>query len=123
MKTRILEREGIKGAGASADKCLKELGLHRYVAEIVSKRVPLSDIDAFLNPDIRDMHSPDLFNDMGKAVELIHKAVRENRQICVYGDYDVDGICWKRQVPVRYHPELPKDHLLKFVLKFKRIIA
>lgn len=93
MKTRILEREGIKGAGASADKCLKELGLHRYVAEIVSKRVPLSDIDAFLNPDIRDMHSPDLFNDMGKAVDLIHKAVRENRKICVYGDYDVDGIC------------------------------
>ncbi len=48
---------------------------------------------AFLYPDIKNMADPFLLNDMEKAIDRIHSAVENNEHICVYGDYDVDGIC------------------------------
>jgi single-stranded-DNA-specific exonuclease len=38
-------------------------------------------------------HDPLLLGDMATAVERIRTAVADGRRICVYGDYDVDGIC------------------------------
>lgn len=52
------------------------------------------DIDAFLEPEYsRDAHDPFLFRDMRKAVERIATALRQPEKICVYGDYDADGVC------------------------------
>ena len=34
-----------------------------------------------------------LLPDMEQAIARIHRAVQEQEQICIYGDYDVDGIC------------------------------
>lgn len=51
-------------------------------------------IDEFLNPDYStDIHDPYLFNDMGKAVDIIFKAIAEQKNITVHGDYDADGVC------------------------------
>lgn len=51
------------------------------------------DIDQFLNPDYsRDIHDPYLFNNMQKAVERIFEAKKNKEKICVFGDYDVDGV-------------------------------
>ncbi len=48
---------------------------------------------AYINPDYeRDLHDPFLMLDMEKAVERIKKAVQNNENIIVYGDYDCDGI-------------------------------
>jgi single-stranded-DNA-specific exonuclease len=38
-------------------------------------------------------HDPNLLGDMEAAVARIRAAVAERQQICVHGDYDVDGIC------------------------------
>ena len=38
------------------------------------------------------MHDPFLMADMDKAVERLSRAVQEDEQIAVYGDYDCDGI-------------------------------
>ena len=38
-------------------------------------------------------HDPHLLGDVAAAVERIRAAVEDGRRICVYGDYDVDGIC------------------------------
>ncbi|KAA3624652.1 MAG: single-stranded-DNA-specific exonuclease RecJ [Flavobacterium sp.] len=45
----------------------------------------------FFRPDLSKLHNPLLMQDMNKAVERIEKAIENEENILVYGDYDVDG--------------------------------
>ena len=45
----------------------------------------------FFRPDLNDLHDPFLMKDMEKAVSRIKDAVKNQENILVYGDYDVDG--------------------------------
>jgi len=45
----------------------------------------------FFRPELRDLHDPYLMKDMEKAVARIEKAIQNNENILVFGDYDVDG--------------------------------
>ena len=47
----------------------------------------------FMYPDISMLRDPFGLPDMDKAVARIETAVESGESICVYGDYDVDGIC------------------------------
>lgn len=47
---------------------------------------------AFLEPTLSGLHDPFLFEQMQDAVDCIFAAVDMGEKICVYGDYDVDGI-------------------------------
>ncbi len=49
-------------------------------------------IEKYLNPSIRDLHDPFLFEDMHDVVDKINKHIENNAKILVFGDYDVDGI-------------------------------
>lgn len=46
---------------------------------------------AFFRPSLTDLHDPYLMKDMDKAVARIEKAIENNENILVFGDYDVDG--------------------------------
>lgn len=46
---------------------------------------------AFFRPTISDIHSPFEMKDMQKAVDKIVAAIKSNKKILIYGDYDVDG--------------------------------
>lgn len=45
----------------------------------------------FFRPTLDDLHDPYLMKDMDKAVLRIEKAISDNENILVFGDYDVDG--------------------------------
>ncbi len=48
--------------------------------------------EAFLNPGVHSLHDPLLLNDMDRAAARLRAAMEAGEAICVYGDYDVDGV-------------------------------
>src|SRR5436190_1635356 len=48
---------------------------------------------AFLEAKMGSLHDPELLPGAVLAAERIVSAIRENRKIVIYGDYDVDGVC------------------------------
>lgn len=63
------------------------------VAQLLMTRgVSADEISKHSQPTMREfLPDPSQFRDMDKAAERIAKAIKENEQITVYGDYDVDG--------------------------------
>lgn len=49
------------------------------------------DAKTFFRPTLNDLHDPFLMKDMDKAVKRIEKAIQNQENILVFGDYDVDG--------------------------------
>ncbi len=48
-------------------------------------------IKMFLEPKLSDLPSPFLMKDMDLAVKTVEKALKDEQQILIWGDYDVDG--------------------------------
>jgi single-stranded-DNA-specific exonuclease len=51
-----------------------------------------SDMDKFLSPGLRYLHSLDKWPGVEDGAILLCSAIKANRRIAVWGDYDVDGI-------------------------------
>lgn len=59
---------------------------------IVARGIAFDDVEAFLNPTIRDqLPDPYTLKDMDKAAERIAAAIMKGESVAVFGDYDVDG--------------------------------
>jgi single-stranded-DNA-specific exonuclease len=75
------------------NKLIHCLSVDRTVAELLIQR----GIDSFekarlfFRPTLEDLHNPYLMKDMDKAISRIEKAIQDNENILIYGDYDVDG--------------------------------
>lgn len=59
---------------------------------LLARDVKYNEIDKFLNGTLKDIKNPYLLKDMNKLVDRIDKAIQNKEKICIYGDYDVDGI-------------------------------
>lgn len=62
------------------------------VRMLCQRGVEIEEMKRFLNPRLQDLNDPFLMPDMRAAVDRILTAVDQNQKVCVYGDYDVDGI-------------------------------
>lgn len=62
------------------------------VKMMLQRGVKPAEMDQFLRPRLRDLQDPFLLPDMERAVERVFAAIDAGETICVYGDYDVDGI-------------------------------
>lgn len=62
--------------------------------KLLENRGIITDTDRakFLNPKYTDMYDPYLMHDMDRAVARIARAVERGEKICIYSDYDADGI-------------------------------
>lgn len=75
------------------DKIKNEYNVSDIMAKLlVSRNIQFEDVDNFLNGSLEDLKDPYGIKDMDKLVERIDKAISNNEKICIYGDYDVDGI-------------------------------
>lgn len=75
------------------------------------------EAQAFLNPDWTQMHDPLKLHGMPQAVRRIRTAMESGERICIYGDYDVDGVCasailydYLRQQGIEAEVYLPSRH-------------
>ncbi len=50
------------------------------------------DLESFLRPRLRDLADPFLIPEMDAAVDRILEAADRGEKVCVFGDYDVDGV-------------------------------
>ncbi len=72
------------GVGAGIPEILVKMMLQRGVND--------AEMQRFLHPRLMDLKDPFLLPDMAAAVGRIFRAVDAGEEVCVYGDYDVDGI-------------------------------
>ena len=70
-----------------------KLGVGVPVARLLVQRGinTFEEAKKFFRPDLKLLHDPFLMKDMDKAVERIELAMKNEENIMVYGDYDVDG--------------------------------
>lgn len=71
----------------------KELGMSSILVQLLINRgyEDKDSINDFLSPNLKSLKDPFLLKDMDKACQKIYQSIVENKKICIYGDYDIDG--------------------------------
>lgn len=87
-------RDGITEPSEKCADIQKTLGLTEAMAQLMYCRGYQSaeDVRRFLRMEQEMLHDPFLMKDMDKAVDIVSDAVSCKKKICIYGDYDVDGV-------------------------------
>ena len=80
-----------------SEESVAELTQHLSIDRVLARVLVQRGIDSyekarlFFRPSLQDLHDPYLMKDMDKAIARIEKAIDNNENILIYGDYDVDG--------------------------------
>jgi len=76
-----------------SDALAQRMGLPWIVGQLLANRgVSDEQAGAFLAPQLRDLHPPEMLPGATDAAARLAEAVRRRTKILLYGDYDVDGI-------------------------------
>ena len=78
---------------AKVESLQNALGVNRILCKILVQRgiETFDEAKNFFRPSLDHLHDPFLMKDMDKAVARIETAIKENENILIFGDYDVDG--------------------------------
>lgn len=71
--------------GYNSEKLLTTLLKNRGIQDF-------SKLHEFINPSVSSFRNPFLFENMETVVSMLERAKQNRTRICIYGDYDVDGI-------------------------------
>lgn len=73
----------------------QQSGLPTLVAQLLVNRGvrTASEARAFLDVRRDGLHDPETLPGVVEAAERVAQAIRDDRKIIIYGDYDVDGVC------------------------------
>jgi single-stranded-DNA-specific exonuclease len=91
-----LEAEWVMAPRASevVDALVNELDVSDLVAVLLANRriENVEQAREFLSPRLSAMPDPAQMKDMEKAVARIMSALEQREEVCIWGDYDVDGV-------------------------------
>ena len=75
------------------EKIKKDFNISDILARlIIARDIEYDKINNFLHGTLKDIKDPFLMKDMEKLVNRVKEALEKKERICIYGDYDVDGI-------------------------------
>lgn len=79
---------------ALKESIIKEFKIHPVTAQILVSRgfKTLKEIHDYLYSKLPDLHDPYTMAEMQQAVDRVCRALRDNENILIYGDNDVDGM-------------------------------
>ena len=89
-----MENWVIKNRKADFNIIMQECGISEVLARcLVNKGLESSeDIQAFLQPNLAQLHDPFLLKDMERACDILNDKISKGKRIRIIGDYDVDGV-------------------------------
>lgn len=73
-------------------KLMEECGISSLTASVLASKGYSSSDSVMDSLEMRELSDPFLITDMKEAADTINSAIDNNERICVYGDYDCDGI-------------------------------
>ena len=89
-----MERWVVAAKRADFQAIAEKFRIDPVIARLIRNRDVVGDeqIREYLYGGLEELHDPMLMKDMGKAVEILEKKIREGKWIRIIGDYDIDGI-------------------------------
>ncbi|QVL34915.1 single-stranded-DNA-specific exonuclease RecJ [Telmatocola sphagniphila] len=72
----------------------REANVPAVVAQILFNRGVRqpAEVRRFLDAPLNGLHAPESLPGVPEAVELLYETIEKKHKICIYGDYDVDGV-------------------------------
>lgn len=85
---------------SSVGRLAREASVPPIVAQLLLNRGVNDHVAAkrFLESPLKGLHPPAQLPGVAAAAQLLHGALKDHRKICVYGDYDVDGVTGAAQL-------------------------
>lgn len=84
----------IRGTSFQMDKNESATDFPAILTHLIKQRniIGSEDLERFLDPKLKDLADPFLLPDMQLCVQRIFAAVDAKQKVCIFGDYDVDGV-------------------------------
>jgi len=79
---------------SNATEISEKLGISTLTAKVLINRgfSTESQCRDFLNTEVTNFFDPFLLKDMDKAIHRIISSIQKREKVCIYGDYDADGV-------------------------------
>ncbi len=80
---------------ATVESIQTRFGFSKPFAAMLARRGLVDDasVTAYLHPEAQSLPDPFGLKDMDRAAARVKAAIAAGERICVYGDYDTDGVC------------------------------
>lgn len=70
----------------------KKFNISPILSTILANRLNTIQVDSYLNSNLSNLNNPRLMKGLDQALVIISQFIKSNELICIYGDYDVDGV-------------------------------